>query len=683
MQPSANKARPFVLSALAICLLAGFTSSASAQTTTLGTRGSTSQDNPAITANANKTWQTYSRGEDYAGAITLPLQYITTSTGQKLSVRVSVPADANGKAVPGTFPVILTQTAYRNDVGQILGTIATSDTTLLVGGKDDFMIRRGYITVAVDALGTGMSSGETQLLGAAEQQAYGEAVTWVTRQPWFNGNLGLAGTSYLGISTMFTAEQRNPAVKAAFAVVPMGDAYRGVVGTGGLLNAKFLSIWLPLTQSLSVGALNVLAEIANPKLAAVIAAADKQHVAAIDSWYLPTVNGGMAGAKGIASDDGDFWAVRSPLERAAQIQVPTFIVGGTNDIFQRDEPLLYEQLKNKVNTKLVVVPGAHVQSVMAAISGANDAASTGAPKSKSLLLQWFDQYLKGWATGAASLPNVTQFVQGYGTGSTKRYASTTDWPHPQATAQRMYLRGDMSLSAQAPSAGEATHTIAEPKAAVVSIARNNSTVKASVTINDASDCSSSYVQWSLGIAGLVSKACYTNSATVETSQKALVYQTPTLTSDLYINGPIQADVWMSSTNTDAAIAVRVDDVDASGVATPISTGLMSARYRAVDTSRSRYINGVMIQPWHSFTEASAQPLVAGQPVLVPVEVFPNAALVRAGHKLRIAISASNQAQGVWPLPQQANVNGNVSTIYNDADHPSSIVLPVVPASVLN
>ncbi len=70
-------------------------------------------------------------------------------------------------------------------------------------------------------------------------------------------------------------------------------------------------------------------------------------------------------------------------------------------------------------------------------------------------------------------------------------------------------------------------------------------------------------------------------------------------------------------------------------------------------------------------------------MLVPVEVFPAAALVRAGHQLRIAISASNQAEGVWPAPQQANANGNVSTIYNDASHPSSIVLPLVPASSLN
>lgn len=668
--------RPLTLAVLSSCLMAGALSSAVAQTTTLGTRGTLSQANAPTTTNPYANWSTYDRKADYPRSISLPLQYITTSKGDKLSVRVSVPANLLGMRAPGTFPVILTQTAYRNGVGQILGTIATGDTTLIIGGKDDYMIRRGYITVAVDAWGTGMSTGETQLIGEAEQEAYGEAVKWVTQQPWFNGNLGLAGTSYLGITSLLTAKQQHPAVKAVFAAVPMGDAYRGVVGVGGLLNAQFLSIWLPLTHGLSVGVLNTAEQLLNPKLASTIKLANQQHIDAIDSWYLPTVNNGLAGKVGISTDDGSFWSVRSPIEGANQIKVPTFLVGGTNDIFQRDVPLLYEQIKRNANTKLMVLPGSHVGSINNLIAGAE-----GVPKGRYLLLQWFDQYLKGMNTGAASMPNVTQYVQGY--GSTERYARATDWPHPQMTARRMYLREGKLLSTQAPTATEVSASVSEPQAPVVTISRGNESVKAEVTLNDGSKCSSSYDQWTLGIAGILGGSCYKDANKVETAQKAAIYETPALSSDLYLNGPIQADVWVTTTRTDAALAVRVDSVSPDGVATPISTGLMSARYRAVDTSRSRYVNGVMIQPWHAFTASSAQPVVPGQPMLVPVEIFPNAALIRAGHKLRVAISASNQAQGVWPLPNQANANGGTTVILNSAEHPSSIVLPVVPANTLN
>ena len=103
----------------------------------------------------------------------------------------------------------------------------------------------------------------------------------------------------------------------------------------------------------------------------------------------------------------------------------------------------------------------------------------------------------------------------------------------------------------------------------------------------------------------------------------------------------------------------------------------------MDTSRSRFVNGTMIQPWHPFTAGAALPVVANEPMLVPVEVFPVAALVRAGHRLRIAVSASNQAQGIWPGPLQQQANGNVTTIHAGPQRPSSIVLPVVPAGELN
>jgi putative CocE/NonD family hydrolase len=675
-----DKAIPRVVATL---LTLGAIAAACAQTTTMGTRGTTSQANAAITTNANSTWSAYSRDADYPKIVTLPLQFITMKNGQKLAVLVSVPADASGNAVAGSFPVILTQTAYRIDLGQLLGSFATTGNTLLVGGKDEFMIRRGYVSVAVDILGSGMSDGEEGLLGAEEQAAYNEAVNWAATQPWSNGKVGVAGTSYLGITSLLTAGQQNPAVKAAFTVVPMGDAYRGTVGVGGMLNAEFISLWLPLTQSLSVA--NDIAVSLNPDYADQINNATAQHVAAIDDWYLPTVDNSLAGKVGYATDDGDFWSVRSPIETANKIKVPTFIIGGTNDIFQRDEPLLYEQLKNNVNTKLVVVPGAHLQSVLAAQSGADSSSSNGAPGAESLMLQWFDQYLKGQATGAASLPNVTQYVEGYGLLGVKRYARATDWPHPQMSPKRMYLHGNGSLTTSLPSIFEAKKTVSEPDAAVVTYGKNSSgkAVTAKVAINDGSDCSSSYVQWSLGIGGIFPKLCFTNSSTVENTQKAAIYETGWMTSDMYINGPIQADVWIQTTKSEAAIAVRVDDVDIWGIATPISTGLLSAAYRAVDTSRSRYVNGVMIQPWHAFTQASRLSVVPGKPMLLPVEIFPNAALIRKGHKLRIAISASNQAQGVWPLPQQELANGNVTTILNSPSYPSSVVLPVVPTSALN
>ncbi|MDY6904901.1 MAG: CocE/NonD family hydrolase [Thermodesulfobacteriota bacterium] len=655
---------------------------ADAATTTLGTRGTLSQSNTPVLSNAGAQWADYDRDPVYPNAVTLPLEFFETRAGDMIAVLVSVPADEAGNPIPGQFPAVLSQTAYRMDLANLMGSFLPGYATLVIGGRDDYLIKRGYVSVTVDCRGLGMSTGVTEVLGEAEQAAYADTVDWITEQPWFDGNLGLAGTSYQAINALLTAEQQHPAVKAVFAEVPMGDAYRGTVGPGGLLNANFIKNWLTLTQNLSVT--DFLGRLLYPEFEDLITEATQDHIDAIDAWYLPTIFNSLDNMTGYATDDGDFWAIRSPIEKANTITVPTFIIGGTNDIFQRCEPLLYEQLKNNVTTKLVILPGAHLPIMLGATVSSNTLLADGPISNEKMLLQWFDQYLKGMDTNTEAIPNVTQYVEGYGRTSNQSFSTATDWPHPEASPLRFYLRGNMRLSERTPYFWERPHDIYEPEAPVVTVSGpdENGMVTGEVEINDGSDCSASAFQWSLGM-GLPSRPCFTDDNKVETAQDALIFETRRMTEDLYINGPMQADIWMSATNPQAALAIRINDVDLFGNATPISTGLQSAAYRAVDENRSRYVDGVMVQPWHPFTAASMQPLTPDEPVLVRVEIFPAAALIKRGHRLRIAISSSNQAEGIWPLPLQEQAAGNVTTIYNDAKHPSSLVVLSVPTSELN
>jgi len=46
-----------------------------------------------------------------------------------------------------------------------------------------------------------------------------------------------------------------------------------------------------------------------------------------------------------------------------------------------------------------------------------------------------------------------------------------------------------------------------------------------------------------------------NTQNTQNIHKALICQTETFTSDLCLNGPIQADIWVRTTNTEAAVAV--------------------------------------------------------------------------------------------------------------------------------
>lgn len=607
--------------------------------TTMGTRTQLSQPYGASAGNAGAMWKDYDPPMIHAGMVTLPAQFITMRDGVKLAVSVTLPADDSGNAVAGQFPVILIQTSYNQNAGAFAAGI---------GGPDPYLVRHGYATVVVDVRGTGNSEGNWEAFGADEQADYSEVVDWVTTQPWSNDRIGLYGVSYLGITAMLTAELQKPAVKAAFPIVPIGDAYRDIVFTGGQVNPTFIPLWMGLVTAL--GALDFNAFQADPAMG--LQTLVTHLLSAITGFQGPTIVKALTGDEATAYD-GDFWSLRSPLENAERINVPTFVVGGLHDLFQRSEPLWFERLKGRVPTKLLIGPWTHIEAAGVPSDGLP---ADGIPPMNHIQLMWFDQYVKGMDVGADKLPNVTQFVKGHG-----HYVSTTDWPHPGVSAQRLFLRGDKSLSSDKPAGDEASALIAQ--------------------IPVEGLCSLSLSQWTAGAAAQLPLPCFSDDSIDQIP--SATYSSPVMASDYYINGPIQADIWVSTTSLDAGLSVRVSDYDpATRKSVPLTNGLLTASLRAVDNSRSRYINGEMIQPWHPFTKASEQAVKSGEAMLLPVEIFPTSAMIAKGHQLRISISASNIAQGLQPLPTLAKSAAGALTIYSDAAHPSSVVLPVVPASLL-
>jgi putative CocE/NonD family hydrolase len=606
--------------------------------TTLGTRASPSATQTLVASSSRAVWSDYDPPALYPKTVQQSLQYVTMSDGTKLAAYVTLPADANGAAIAGSFPTILIQTAYNGGDAQFSSSLAA------LGGADPYLVEHGYAEVVVDVRGTGQSQGSWDAFGADEQADYGQVVQWVVQQPWCNGTIGVYGVSYLGITAILTAAQNHPAVKAAFSIVPIGDGYRDIVFTGGQVNPTFIPTWLALVSVLSLTDPILLT---SPQVGVPIVL---QHLtSAVTSFQVPTLLKGVAGDPATAYD-GDFWKLRSPLEVDGKIRVPTFVVGGLHDLFQRSEPLSFEAIKAHAPAKLLVGPWTHIQAALG-----QGLPADGVPPLNHIELRWFDQYLKGLDVGADQLPNVTQYVLGYG-----HYVTAPDWPHPQARAQRLYLHADRSLSAQKPAADEAANTVLQEP------------------INGL--CSISLSQWTAGAAGLLPLPCFTDADLAEPLD--VKYETAPLAQDMYLNGPIEADVWISTTAPDAGVSVRIDDVDASGQATPLTNGIQTASLRAVDDSRSRTLNGNRIQPWHPYTQDSVQPLSSGQVVEVPVEVFQTSALVAKGHRLRLAIGASDLPQGVPPLPDLLQSLAGALAIHSDADHPSSVVLPVVPASAL-
>ncbi|WP_290576851.1 CocE/NonD family hydrolase [Ketobacter sp.] len=614
----------------------------------------------------------YDRPAEYPRVHIAPMRYIPISTGQQLGMRLTLPADDNGEPLPGPFPVILVQSGY--NIG--LMSFAAAPGGVFLGIPDSYLVRRGYAMVSVDVIGGGISQGGWELFGEKEQAGYADTVDWVKAQPWCNGDIGVAGASYMGITSLFTAQVRPQDIKAVFASVPLGDAKRGIVGTGGLLNAVFMGEWMALTHLTSTQ--NVPLMLLQPELMPEVMAATQEHIDHIDNYYLPLIERAIHGDAELAYDS-PFWRERSPLENMDQIQAPTLIAGALNDLFQRDAPLLYESLRDQVDARLMLFDGDHLSNFMQALPGTEKTDPV-----LHVLLQWFDQHLRGIDSGTERIAPVTQYVKHYKPGNWQGFISADNWPHPAAQPERWYLHGDGTLTQQAPAWEEAERAMAAAPFAEYDYGKSadGGFLKLEIHPSDGSDCSLSYVHWTLGVAGITQiRPCYWDHRQLE--QDALNYETATMTEDYFIAGPLQADVWMSSTTADAVLSVRVDEVLPSGRVVPITNGLLLASLRAVDESRSRYVYGEMVQPYHFLTREHEQLLEPGEVVKMQVEIFPTSVIIRAGSRLRVSISPSNQAQGVLNLVQRARVEGGVTTLYHGPEYPSSLALLSVPLSALN
>lgn len=86
--------------------------------------------------------------------------------------------------------------------------------------------RRGYAVVSVDARGSGNSDGHVCILGTQEAEDGYDVIETVAKMDWCNGNIGMAGNSWLAVSQWFIAAQQPPSLKAIAPWEGLDDLYR-------------------------------------------------------------------------------------------------------------------------------------------------------------------------------------------------------------------------------------------------------------------------------------------------------------------------------------------------------------------------------------------------------------------------------------------------------------------------
>lgn len=577
--------------------------------------------------------------------------YVEMRDGTLLSANVMLP----GPVENGPYPTVVEYSGYAPS--------NPDDTTFGL-----LFNTLGFAYVGVNMRGTGCSGGSYRFFEEAQVVDGYDTIEAIAAQDWVLDNeVGMVGISYPGISQLFVASSQPPSLVAITPISVLDDSYRATLYPGGILNTGFAVSWTqermnearPFGQAWAkkrsddgdqVCADNQSLRLQNPDLTAEIDA---------NPFY--------------SSDVGD---EINPSLFVPRIEVPVFMAGAWQDEQTGGHfPALIDDFTSTPHLYVTMVNGLHTESLspsvfprmveflnlyvakkipdlsaLPLVAGPLGSGIFGvvAPIDATNRFEGLD-YDAALAAFEAEDPIVVLFEQGAADGQpsaapvARWRASFDSWPVASARPTR-YLLGDGGrLASDLTAAGETAYT-ADPTA-----------VPETFYEGSGSGIWRADVQY-----GWVRNPDGT----------AAVFTSEPFAADAVILGPGSADLWITSSAVDTDLEVTISEVRPDGSEVYLQSGWLRASHRALDESASSELT-----PVHTHLAADSADLVPGEITPVRVDIFPVAHPIRSGSRLRITIDAPGGNRGVWRF--QTISAGETVTIVHDADHPSSIVLPIV------
>lgn len=237
-------------------------------------------------------------------------------------------------------------------------------------------------------------------------------------------------------------------------------------------------------------------------------------------------------------------------------------------------------------------------------------------------LEWFDTLLRHDG-GGGPRQSVRLFVMG-----SKRWVQVPDWPPPH-TPRRWHLQPGRALSPAPPADGPPDRYRYDPADPAPGIG---------------------------GPSLDPIRAGRRRQRRRESRPDVLTYSSEPLERDLTVAGPVSAEVWVKASRAHFDLFVRLCDVRPSGRSYNVCDGIV----RVDDAELDRGADG-------------CGPVV--------VALWPTAHTFRAGHRIRVQVSAAahplyaRNPGGGEPLGTAATLHAGTHDIFHDPDHPSGIDLP--------
>ena len=434
-------------------------------------------------------------------------------------------ADHYAPVGDGDYPTILIRSPYGR------GWEAFPGGLLLIFAANRFA-ERGYHVLVAGTRGQFDSGGD--FVPFVNETDDGLAtVAWLRQQPWFNGQIGMWGNSYLGLVQWAIAGDAGPELQALVPVTTSSEL-RQLTYADGVFALELSLRWALLVSGTGQGIISrKLSKWQNFQR---LRQVDQLVPAGYNTTALQDADRATLGepasffqlwleTEGRA--DNPYWQAADFRHQVSRTEAAAHLVAGWYDIFLPSQLADYELLRAAGKQPyLTIGPWGHQDSAVMA-------------QPLKMAVDWFDAQLRGDTKGLRDRP-VRLYIMGAET-----WRELDSYP-PPATATSYYLQPASGLSQVPPTADEASSRFTyEPNEPTPSLGGN-----------------------------LFSPAAgRVDNAPLETREDVLLFTSEPLAAPLEIIGPVSATIYLQVDTPSADLFVRLNDLDPAGQSTNVCDGL--------------------------------------------------------------------------------------------------------------
>lgn len=583
--------------------------------------------------------------------------YITMRDGIRLYVAVYTPKDASSENL---YPIMLQRTCYS---AQPYGPDAYSERF----NRFAELANEKYIFVFQDVRGRWMSEGtfdnmrpyipnkkdKSQIDESSDTY---DSIDWLVKNlPHNNGRVGVWGISYPGFYSTCTLLDAHPALKAVSPQAPIGDFYFDDFHHNGAYTLSYWSVnnlfgiqketpsdtaWYkfpnmgpdPYSFYLNHTPLSKLDQVTDP-----------------DNFFWKQIME--------HPDYDEFWQKRNIVQHLKNIRPAVMTVGGWFDAEDLYGPLMtygnIEKWNEGTYNTIVMGPWSHGdwsrRSGRQSVSNVFFGDGINETYQAEVEARFFKHWLKGPADRKTGLPEAHMYDCGR-----KEWRGFDNWPPAEAMEQAMYLgeSGDLSTTSK-PGKSASTHFISDP---------------------------AHPVPFRMDIKPLFIPRKYMADDQRQASRRpdVLTFSTEPLEEDVTLAGPIDAELFVSTTGTDADWVVKLVDVypddhpDYEETQDHIVMGGYQQLVRG-EVFRGRYRNGF----------EKGEPFTPNEVTEVNWQLQDVFHTFKKGHRIMIQVQSSwfpyvdlNPQTFVPNIfqAQEEDFQAQTHRLYHDAEHSSRIVV---------